>query len=136
PRPSKAKPLRRRSKPPSRRHGARPRRLPFFFQAEDGIRGRNVTGVQTCALPICPYRDRPIAIRTVAARFGRRTSMGPNLISVERSEERRVGKERRSGFGEGREEKKGDIGSLTVCVVISVDLGRKVENAIVHVQRR
>src|SRR5207249_6449638 len=26
--------------------------LPFFFQAEDGIRDRNVTGVQTCALPI------------------------------------------------------------------------------------
>src|SRR6266704_6769697 len=25
----------------------------FFFQAEDGIRHRNVTGVQTCALPIC-----------------------------------------------------------------------------------
>src|SRR5271167_4691190 len=24
----------------------------FFFQAEDGIRARNVTGVQTCALPI------------------------------------------------------------------------------------
>src|SRR5437773_7410575 len=24
----------------------------FFFQAEDGIRGRDVTGVQTCALPI------------------------------------------------------------------------------------
>src|SRR5699024_2928407 len=24
----------------------------FFFQAEDGIRSRNVTGVQTCALPI------------------------------------------------------------------------------------
>src|SRR5207249_5153522 len=24
----------------------------LFFQAEDGIRGRNVTGVQTCALPI------------------------------------------------------------------------------------
>src|SRR5699024_12022529 len=24
----------------------------FFFQAADGIRGRNVTGVQTCALPI------------------------------------------------------------------------------------
>src|SRR5438067_6901651 len=24
----------------------------FFFQAEDGIRHRNVTGVQTCALPI------------------------------------------------------------------------------------
>src|SRR5699024_11547127 len=26
--------------------------LKFFFQAEDGIRDRNVTGVQTCALPI------------------------------------------------------------------------------------
>src|SRR5699024_11576860 len=26
--------------------------LYFFFQAEDGIRDRNVTGVQTCALPI------------------------------------------------------------------------------------
>src|SRR5699024_12435691 len=24
----------------------------FFFRAEDGIRDRNVTGVQTCALPI------------------------------------------------------------------------------------
>src|SRR5208283_1359075 len=24
----------------------------FFFQAEDGIRSRDVTGVQTCALPI------------------------------------------------------------------------------------
>src|SRR5690606_40436793 len=24
----------------------------FFFQAEDGIRGFHVTGVQTCALPI------------------------------------------------------------------------------------
>src|SRR5699024_11341252 len=24
----------------------------FFFQAEDGIRARNVTGVQSCALPI------------------------------------------------------------------------------------
>ena len=25
----------------------------FFFQAEDGIRGYDVSGVQTCALPIC-----------------------------------------------------------------------------------
>src|SRR5207248_4507559 len=30
----------------------------FFFQAEDGIRDRTVTGVQTCALPISP-RYRP-----------------------------------------------------------------------------
>src|SRR5206468_9331889 len=32
----------------------------FFFQAEDGIRDLIVTGVQTCALPICArkyFRD-------------------------------------------------------------------------------
>src|SRR5215213_185203 len=28
----------------------------FVFQAEDGIRDWSVTGVQTCALPICPLR--------------------------------------------------------------------------------
>src|SRR5437773_8372427 len=28
----------------------------FFFQAEDGIRDRDVTGVQTCALPISRWR--------------------------------------------------------------------------------
>src|SRR6266498_5590719 len=28
----------------------------FFFQAEDGIRDADVTGVQTCALPICVHR--------------------------------------------------------------------------------
>src|SRR2546425_6118583 len=28
----------------------------FFFQAEDGIRDKLVTGVQTCALPICELR--------------------------------------------------------------------------------
>src|SRR5438094_6445168 len=30
----------------------------FFFQAEDGIRDRTVTGVQTCALPISNRRSR------------------------------------------------------------------------------
>ena len=29
----------------------------FFFQAEDGIRDYDVTGVQTCALPICRDAD-------------------------------------------------------------------------------
>ena len=29
----------------------------FFFQAEDGIRDVAVTGVQTCALPICGLDD-------------------------------------------------------------------------------
>src|SRR6266540_3545280 len=33
----------------------------FFFQAEDGIRDRDVTGVQTCALPISrPARREPV----------------------------------------------------------------------------
>src|SRR6266581_4429544 len=33
----------------------------FFFQAEDGIRDGRVTGVQTCALPICndPWSSQP-----------------------------------------------------------------------------
>src|SRR6478672_11081424 len=39
----------------------------FFFQAEDGIRDLIVTGVQTCALPIC--------LRRLAARFGRSTRL-------------------------------------------------------------
>src|SRR6185295_1436710 len=30
----------------------------FFFQAEDGIRDIGVTGVQTCALPICNQGGR------------------------------------------------------------------------------
>src|SRR5438067_76895 len=40
----------------------------FFFQAEDGIRGRNVTGVQTCALPI--YRVKLVADRPLAELLG------------------------------------------------------------------
>src|SRR6266404_6680987 len=31
----------------------------FFFQAEDGIRDKLVTGVQTCALPISRHWNRP-----------------------------------------------------------------------------
>src|SRR5437868_8067090 len=33
--------------------------MSFFFQAEDGIRDRNVTGVQTCALPISSTINLP-----------------------------------------------------------------------------
>src|SRR5207249_9197856 len=42
----------------------------FFFQAEDGIRDRNVTGVQTCALPIScdTRRTRRRAPRASSAR--------------------------------------------------------------------
>src|SRR5258708_8622396 len=44
----------------------------FFFQAEDGIRDDLVTGVQTCALPICSRR-RPScsAVSASIMRLGR-----------------------------------------------------------------
>src|SRR5690606_39989941 len=90
----------------------------FFFQAEDGIRDFHVTGVQTCALPICRYGlramldlalhydDGYISLRHIAER--QEISEGyleqvfamlkkDGLVkSVRRSEERRVGKECRS----------------------------------------
>ena len=34
----------------------------FFFQAEDGIRDRSVTGVQTCALPISMCQGETLAV--------------------------------------------------------------------------
>src|SRR3954449_13640137 len=34
----------------------------LFFQAEDGIRDESVTGVQTCALPICMRLNPDLAI--------------------------------------------------------------------------
>src|SRR5437667_3631436 len=49
----------------------------FFFQAEDGIRDRDVTGVQTCALPIFWGRARhysPARRGTKASRVPRRRS--------------------------------------------------------------
>src|SRR6266436_8764530 len=46
----------------------------FFFQAEDGIRDVAVTGVQTCALPIC-RRVRRIE-GGVAAVAGREIGIG------------------------------------------------------------
>src|SRR5205823_9000185 len=87
----------------------------FFFQAEDGIRDKLVTGVQTCALPISILstwfdRDLRIAGRVVHA-DGTVTLLDtdavariPNLAihldrgvnagaEIDRSEERRVGKE-------------------------------------------
>src|SRR3989441_5149903 len=38
--------------------GVFPRGVFFFFQAEDGIRDKLVTGVQTCALPISGLSHR------------------------------------------------------------------------------
>src|SRR5687768_17706062 len=93
----------------------------FFFQAEDGIRDVAVTGVQTCALPIL-RRVAGLETRVAVA-----VEPGPDLtiradtdqieqllinlvrngadavlesggrVTMSRSEERRVGKECRSG---------------------------------------
>src|SRR5207249_9088743 len=84
----------------------------FFFQAEDGIRDRNVTGVQTCALPILQE-----LLLEAAAAAGAEVRRGARVVEVRpgqpprvqvetdgrseeveaRSEERRVGKEGRVG---------------------------------------
>src|SRR2546421_8044878 len=88
----------------------------FFFQAEDGIRDLIVTGVQTCALPICARRGLRVGWRmpppawfsprrklargrvavadTRAVVAGRAQPARP--VAASRSEERRVGKECRS----------------------------------------
>src|SRR5699024_11220230 len=42
----------------------------FFCQAEDGIRDRNVTGVQTCALPI--YKSYPGDNRLISPKSSHR----------------------------------------------------------------
>src|SRR5688572_32057596 len=88
----------------------------FFFQAEDGIRDLTVTGVQTCALPICVLVTRNacwliamsikkfiviVVVALVAYKlielFIWQTPVepGPKTTYI-RSEERRVGKECRS----------------------------------------
>src|SRR6266853_3207483 len=73
----------------------------FFCQAEDGIRVLTVTGVQTCALPICSFSDRDSS-ETSCWRFSTRFG---EVISC-RSEERRVGKECRSRWSPYHEKKK------------------------------
>src|ERR1039457_6750556 len=73
----------------------------FFFTAEDGIRDYKVTGVQTCALPICSRARR-------LSNTLRRNTLKPTRGSVWplRSEERRVGKECRSRWSPYHEKKK------------------------------
>src|SRR5439155_3656640 len=89
----------------------------FFFQAEDGIRDGHVTGVQTCALPICLLvaaieeaegdMPRALVIRAEGKVFtggvdvqvfaGKTHGEGATLFEdLVRSEERRVGKECKS----------------------------------------
>src|SRR5699024_12269812 len=98
----------------------------FFFQAEDGIRDRNVTEVQTCALPISSAGYEVLASfieQATEMSFAEYVHLGiceplGIEITVEgsagRSEERRVGKEGRSRWAaeseRRREERKGSAG--------------------------
>src|SRR5207253_3919993 len=96
----------------------------FFFQAEDGIRDGHVTGVQTCALPICKiYGSLLTGVDHISHTYDREKQAfskgepeygahfaddverlvnlhGANTIAAvivePRSEERRVGKECRA----------------------------------------
>src|SRR5207248_7313501 len=71
----------------------------FFFRAEDGIRYRTVTGVQTCALPILIEQIRKLIVFAVIATIRCRISSRYRFeVIVLRSEERRVGKECRYGW--------------------------------------
>src|SRR5205085_8339939 len=89
----------------------------FFFQAEDGIRCLTVTGVQTCALPILRFAPAASGSQTGTLTVANNDPLAPSLTvsltgtgvitapsiavspvtldfgSVNRSEERRVGKE-------------------------------------------
>src|ERR1041385_9481846 len=73
-----------------------------FFQAEDGIRDVAVTGVQTCALPICWGCEPAVAYP------GPFTGLSPGQAgrSRPRSGERRVGKECRSRWAPDHLQKK------------------------------
>src|SRR5207248_4716996 len=69
----------------------------FFFQAEDGIRDRTVTGVQTCALPISSPSAPTAHLAGKASSAAILTPKNePSSKPLPRSEERRVGKECRS----------------------------------------
>src|SRR5690606_39705669 len=92
----------------------------FFFQAEDGIRDFHVTGVQTCALPIFPD-DVDVAVFRFLEELVLQDLLGAQFVAavyqgyfigdvreIERSEERRVGKEcRRRKAAESKKEKDG-----------------------------
>src|SRR5699024_11645493 len=99
----------------------------FFFQAEDGIRDRNVTGVQTCALPICLMRAHP-DIDTIAVAPREDVDRGQTpvafvilragapadaeALTAWRSEERRVGKECRGRWA-ADDERGGEVRAVS-----------------------
>src|SRR6266508_1192362 len=56
----------------------------FFFKAEDGMRDGHVTGVQTCALPICPARREAPGTTGPPRETGRRLPPGPTPLWQDR----------------------------------------------------
>src|SRR5437870_1310062 len=71
----------------------------FFFQAEDGIRDGHVTGVQTCALPIC-YADPAGTVegfRRRASELGARILQWTPVRRILRRESRVTGVETSAG---------------------------------------
>src|SRR6266699_5710014 len=53
----------------------------FFFQAEDGIRDADVTGVQTCALPISADLVRRALLSVQLAGINQAVAKDPGAIS-------------------------------------------------------
>src|SRR5437867_13162706 len=102
----------------------------FFFQAEDGIRDRTVTGVQTCALPICFHKRgapcaRPACNASASASIRSTppiSKRSPDATVCARSEERRVGKECRSRWSPSHEKKKG---RERLCAASSISRQRR-----------
>src|SRR3712207_9370438 len=58
-------------------------RVVLFIQAEDGMRGIGVTGVQTCTLPI--WGDQPTAESNVEVSTANRRPLRPSTRAIVRS---------------------------------------------------
>ena len=58
----------------------------FFFQAENGIRDTSVTGVQTCALPICCLIVSDFNVRKVALTGHKRYLTRKAIVLIELSQ--------------------------------------------------
>src|SRR3989442_3060034 len=127
----------------------------FFFQAEDGIREADVTGVQTCALPIfsgqiaAPHEQvEPICPETVlvaaaeslsAARPGaRRETVEAYIKRLEKLEKLAVdykGVDKAYAIQSGREIRvivKQDAITDAECSSLARDLARKIEQELTY----
>src|SRR5690606_41086894 len=62
----------------------------FFFQAEDGIRDFHVTGVQTCALPICLTEEQAQLLENTYKSFVRG---GANLTDEDKARLQQINQE-------------------------------------------